>query len=977
MDYFNKNALNANCRTLNALNLRVCTTKLTFKSSLLSRNKTKKNKMKKLYILFSIAILFFSNVSFASFPPNTCDAQFTVAITGFSVNAVPVMTGDSSISNLWSFGDGTSSAVSSPTHTYATCGTYTISHIIQVNNPNGVLTCADSTVQTVTILCTTPCNLTASFTSSNIAGAATNVLAFVNTTISFAPGDSIRWTFGDGTVSYDVNPTHTFANYGTYNVCLRIVRNLNIPGAPPCVSEVCHTVTLTATNPCNITAAFSTQANPSQSNSFVFTNLSTPTSTANSASWTFGDGSGGTGNTVTHVYSQSGTYIVCLHITVNNTCTRDTCHTITVTVPNPTPCNVHAGFTTTYVNNQLNVVQCINSTTLDSGTVVYSVWNFGDGTAVVNTSGLSNPTHTYTASGLYNICLKVISVVPGTTTATCVDSICHQIQVQVPNPTPCNLNPNFTAQVSPTQNNVFVFTNTSTPLNTAASVSWDFGDSTFGSGFTATHSYLHSGTYTVCMHIAISNTCIRDTCITITVTGTTPAPCNLVANYTWQISQNASSPTVVNFINTSIAAAATDSITWTFGDGSISHDTNPIHTFANYGTYNVCLRVRRNPTAAGTTACISEICHTVILTAPNPCNLVANFSWQSNPTQPNVIVFTNTSMPMNTAASVTWSFGDSTTGTGYTATHSYVHTGTYLVCIHVAINNTCIRDTCITVTVTGTNPPPCNLVADFTWQSSPNTTNANVVHFINTTNSATATDSLTWTFGDGTASHDLNPVHTFANAGTYIVCLRVVRILNTPGSTPCVSEVCHNVIVNVPTSINCDSVHVSYTYVRDAFMSNKIYFVTVANYPVTQEVWTITALNTTNAATVTLNQYNPAYIFSQVGNYVVCLRAVTAGGCIKEACDTISIGSIATQCELIPYPNPAHTQVSVNAVLPASSNIYAYVYNAQNVLVSAQTQAGATGNNIMTFNVSNLTAGFYFIRLYYGNQVCISRFQKL
>ncbi len=848
--------------------------------------------MKKLYILFSIAILFFSNVSFANFPPNTCDAQFTVTITGFSVNAVPVMTGDSSVSNLWSFGDGTSSTVSSPTHTYATCGTYTISHIIQVNNPNGVLTCADSTVQTVTILCTTPCNLAASFTSSNVAGLANNVLAFVNTTISFAPGDSIRWTFGDGTVSYDVNPTHTFANYGTYNVCLRIVRNLNIPGAPPCVSEVCHTVTLTAPNPCNITAAFSTQANPAQSNSFVFTNLSTPTSSANSASWTFGDGSGGTGNTITHVYSQSGTYIVCLHITVNNTCTRDTCHTITVTVPNPTPCNVHAGFTTTYVNNQLNVVQCINSTTLDSGTVVYSVWNFGDGTPVVNTSGLSNPTHTYTVSGLYNICLKVISVIPGTTTATCVDSICHQIQVQVPNPTPCNLHAGFTSSIVNNQSNNWEFTNTST--------------------FT---------------------------------------PGIVVYNV------------------------------WTFGDGSSASSsvpTNQSHTYAASGLYTVCLKVITTQTSGGA-SCVDSICQQIQVQVPNPtpCNLNPSFTAQVSPTQNNIFVFTNTSTPLNTAASISWDFGDSTFGSGFTATHSYTNSGTYLVCMHIAISNTCIRDTCITVTVTGTNPPPCNLVANFTWQASPNTANANVVHFINTTNSATAIDSLTWTFGDGTTSHDLNPVHTFANAGTYTVCLRVVRILNIPGSTPCVSEICYNVIVNVPTSINCDSVHVSYTYVRDAFMSNKVYFVTVANYPVTQETWTITPLNTSSAATVTLSQYNPAYIFSQVGNYVVCLSAVTAGGCIKEECDTISIGSIATQCELIPYPNPAHAQVSVNAVLPTSSNIYAFVYTAQNVLVSQQTQAGATGNNIMTFNVSNLTAGFYFIRLYYGNQVCISRFQKL
>jgi len=42
-----------------------------------------------------------------------------------------------------------------------------------------------------------------------------------------------------------------------------------------------------------------------------------------------------------------------------------------------------------------------------------------------------------------------------------------------------------------------------------------------------------------------------------------------------------------------------------------------------------------------------------------------------------------------------------------------------------------------------------------------------------------------------------------------------------------------------------------------------------------------------------------------------------------------------------------------------------------------QNQQGTTGNNLVTFNISNLIAGQYTIKLIYGNRVCIARFQKL
>jgi hypothetical protein len=57
--------------------------------------------------------------------------------------------------------------------------------------------------------------------------------------------------------------------------------------------------------------------------------------------------------------------------------------------------------------------------------------------------------------------------------------------------------------------------------------------------------------------------------------------------------------------------------------------------------------------------------------------------------------------------------------------------------------------------------------------------------------------------------------------------------------------------------------------------------------------------------------------------------------------------------------------------------IHAYVYNSLNVLLLQQDQQGATGNNLVTINIGNLTAGQYTIRLVYGNRVCYARFQKL
>ena len=742
--------------------------------------------MKKIYFLCVLAFSLILNNTKAQITVS-CVAQFTASVSGNTVNCVSSVI-DSTALHYWNFGDGFTSSAMNSSHTYNVCGTYTITHLVQHRNPNSVVICADTVSQAVTIVCTSSCNLQAAFSTS----ASANVVTCTNTSTGFTVGDSIRWTFGDGSSSSSLSPSHTYTNSGTYNVCLRVRKNPTPSGATPCISEVCHQVTVTVPSPtpCNIVPGFSTQVSNNGSNIITFTNTSTPQNVGANVTWSFGDSTTGTGNQITHTYASSGIYNVCMHIAVNNTCVGDTCFSVNVAGPNPSPCNVHAAFNPVVSNNQSNVIECVNTSTVGTSGATYSVWNFGDGSPVVNASGIGNQVHTYTQSGTYTICLKVMSVdTPGT---VCADSVCYSITVNGSNPQPCNISPSFTSHVSPNQSNVYTFTNTSSTV-ASAYVSWTFGDGTTGSGNSVTHNYSNSGTYLVCMHVSYGPSCVRDTCTTINVVVSTQNPCSIQANYTWQSSSNA---------------------------------------------------------------------------------------------------------------------------------------------------------------------------------------NMNSVYFTSAITAASAIDSVTWTFGDSTFSHALNPVHTYASPGVYQVCLRVVRY-NNAGAAPCVSEVCHLVTVgSTSPSIICDSVQTTYTYIRDAFMPNKVYFVTISNYPVTQETWTITMLGS-SATPITLNQYNPTYIFTQTGSYSVCLRAVTVGGCVKEECDTVTINNIATQCFAVAYPNPAHSQVSTTAILSAPSSINAFIYNSQNVLVAQQTLSGAVGNNQITFNISNLVSGYYSIRMYYNNQVCISRFQKL
>ena len=107
------------------------------------------------------------------------------------------------------------------------------------------------------------------------------------------------------------------------------------------------------------------------------------------------------------------------------------------------------------------------------------------------------------------------------------------------------------------------------------------------------------------------------------------------------------------------------------------------------------------------------------------------------------------------------------------------------------------------------------------------------------------------------------------------------------------------------------------------------------------------------------------------GGYYVCMR-VQDSACTRSTCRYVS-----TVNYLLAYPNPAQTNVNVNINLSQSTPIYAYIYNSQGMLVGQILQQGMQGNNLLTFNVAALPAGYYTIRIYTANGVFITRFQKI
>jgi len=311
-------------------------------------------------------------------------ANFTFSCSGLGCNFTSTSSDpDGTIASYsWTFGDGGTSTLQNPSHSYAAGGSYTAT--LRVTDNQGAASATTSKTVTVTPPNQAP---TANFTFS-CSGLGCNF-----TSTSSDPDGTIAsysWTFGDGGTSTLQNPSHSYAAGGSYTVTLRVTDNQGAASA-----TTSKTVTVTPPNQAP-TANFTFSCSGLGCN---FTSTSSdPDGTIASYSWTFGDGGTSTLQNPSHSYAAGGSYTATLRVTDNQgAASATTSKTVTVTSPNQAPT---ANFTFSCSGLGCN----FTSTSSDpDGTVASYSWTFGDG----GTSTLQNPSHSYAAGGSYTATLRV------------------------------------------------------------------------------------------------------------------------------------------------------------------------------------------------------------------------------------------------------------------------------------------------------------------------------------------------------------------------------------------------------------------------------------------------------------------------------------------------------------------------------------------------------------------------------------------
>ena len=153
---------------------------------------------------------------------NFCKASFIVQVDPSKLNAYFTNTSLGSFDETsWEFGDGTTSALNNPIHTYADTGYYTV-HLRIRNTKSGLF---DDHIEMIGM--NDYNTLQASFgfdVDSTFNRRGYIPVKFKGS--SFGETNSLEWDFGDGsTNSSNMSPTHNYASEGFYHVCLTVSNN--------------------------------------------------------------------------------------------------------------------------------------------------------------------------------------------------------------------------------------------------------------------------------------------------------------------------------------------------------------------------------------------------------------------------------------------------------------------------------------------------------------------------------------------------------------------------------------------------------------------------------------------------------------------------------------------------------------------------------------------------------------------------------
>jgi len=599
-----------------------------------------------------------------------------------------------------------------------------------------------------------------------------------------------------------------------------------------------------------------------------------------------------------------------------------------------------ASFTYSSIGNTVNFMAVPG---LPPGTL--HNWIFGDGSPG---DGSANPVHTYPAPGSYWVKHYILNQA-----TNCNDSVIKEIRVPLND---CNIEAKFTFYRDSLDCRKIYFQNLSTPISPNVRFVWKFGDGTTSNETNPTHIYPNNGNFNACLVVEAGNNCRKEFCKNVEIHCTVP-PCNLEVKFEWKISEE--NPRKVSFYNQTILASNNVKYEWKFGDGTYSNEKDPVHLYEHAGEYEVCLTVKVGED------CKKTLCKKLVI---RECDVRARFESKRDASQWNKVWFANLSQPVPNIWRTSWTYGDGTSSQDFNSFHVYQQAGKYVVCLKVQSLQGCIDAFCDTVVVR--RPDTCDYHSEFRFEVSAN----NPLEYRFKPAEVNLTWKYYWEFGDGKSSTAVAPVHKYAHAGVYKVCLTVITRNGRCKTTNCKE-------VRVAPPINCDSVRVNFEYTRSTQQPNRISFYAVGSIPIVKQKWGIQKISIPVQPPVIIESNNPTYVFRDTGWYLVCLYAVTAGDCYKIYCERIHIERLGNSVDVNSgsaqvIPNPVSNTARIEFDMETGGSVNLRILDASGSVQMTYSATGQAGNNRINIPVEKLNNGFYIVEIRYANRLKLAKFQK-
>ncbi len=703
----------------------------------------------------------------------------------------------------WYFGDGDSSSLQHPTHSYGSAGSYTVTQV-----SSSSFLCRDTFENQVVVYPQPEARI----------GLGDSIACFRGHFFVFADSGSLSsgswqrvWKFGDGNSDTLEMLSHSYDSNGVYTAWLVVESEFG------CMDSVSRQYEVYPQAEAVFAINDSVQCD--NGHNFVFTNQSQINAGSMAYDWRFGDGDSSAQQHPSHQYSVFGDYTVRLVANSPYGCSDTTEKAVRID-PNPQAVlwladsgqcvneqlfafadssslaegnyqitwhfgdgdssiqndPVHTyGAAGNYTVRQLLIsdkgcrdssslaidvypkpqvafgvndsIQCFNGhvfvfqnlSVISSGSLSYD-WRFGDG----DSSSLQHPDHQYAVYGDYMTRLVTSS------DQFCRDTAWNSIRIN-PNPQAAIwLNDSFQCL----NEQAFVFRDSGSIAEGNYQVTWYFGDGDSNILQDVSHTYSIEGSYQIMQVLQSDKSCMDTALLDLEVY---PRPFALFAvNDSIQCFDGHR----FDFLNQSVINAGVLRYDWRFDDGDSSQLQNPSYTYGTFGDYRVRLVTYSDHDCKDTA-------YQDLRINPNPeARIWLNDSFQCLNDQS--FEFRDSSLLAEGAYLREWNFGDGNTDTSRDLIHTYIQDGPYTVRLLLESDKNC-RDSAFVSTEAYPTPLPV-----FTINDSGQCVNTNDFAFTNTSTIHYGWLRYEWSFGDGLADTNGQINHTYLSADTFHVVLSAI-----------------------------------------------------------------------------------------------------------------------------------------------------------------------------------------------------------